>query len=100
MEFKENPLKLYILHKKQKLGITKKEAWEFFSNPANLPLITPPWLDFNITSEIDSKMYPGMIVTYTVTPFLNFRIKWVSEITHVREPDYFVDEQRSGPYKF
>ncbi len=93
-------MKVYKLHTKQELKITKKEAWEFFSNPGNLPLITPPWLDFSITSEIDSKMYPGMIVTYTVSPFLNFRMSWVTEITHVKEPDYFVDEQRFGPYKF
>jgi len=99
-EFKENPLKIYTLHTKQELGITKIEAWDFFSNPANLPLITPPWLDFNITSEIDSKMYPGMIVTYMVSPFPKLRVKWVTEITHVKEPEYFVDEQRFGPYKF
>jgi ligand-binding SRPBCC domain-containing protein len=97
---KRTPLKLYKLHKKQELGITRKEAWDFFSNPSNLPLITPPWLDFNITSDVDTHMYPGMLVTYTVTPFLNFRMQWVTEITHVQEPDYFVDEQRSGPYKF
>lgn len=41
-----------------------------------------------------------MIVTYTVSPFAKLRVKWVTEITHVREPDYFVDEQRFGPYKF
>ena len=93
-------MKVYKLHTKQELGLTNKEAWEFFSNPGNLSLITPPWLDFNITSDINSKMYPGMIVTYTVSPFMNFRMQWVTEITHVREPDYFVDEQRSGPYKF
>ncbi len=93
-------MKLYKLHKKQELGITKEEAWEFFSNPGNLPLITPPWLDFRITSDENSEMYPGMIVTYTVSPFLNFRMRWVTEITHVKEPEYFVDEQRFGPYKF
>ena len=94
-------MKLYKLDRKQELGITLKEAWEFFSNPLNLPIITPPWLDFNITSGIDGgKMYPGMIVTYTVSPYLGYRMRWVTEITHVREPDYFVDEQRSGPYRF
>ena len=25
--------------------------------------------------------------------------EWVTEITAVREPEYFVDEQRAGPYR-
>ena len=93
-------MKIYKLHTKQELGISKDKAWQFFSNPGNLPLITPPWLNFKITSELSEKMYPGMIVTYTVSPVLNIPMTWVTEITHVHEPDYFVDEQRFGPYKF
>lgn len=93
-------MKIYKLQEKQELGTTKKEAWEFFSNPGNLPLITPPWLDFSITSDVNCEMHPGMIVTYTVSPFLNFRMKWVTEITHIQEGEFFVDEQRFGPYKF
>ena len=92
-------MKLYKLHEKQELAISREEAWQFFSNPGNLPLITPPWLDFKITSETGPKMYPGMIITYTVSPFLSLKMTWVTEITHVEEPEFFVDEQRSGPYK-
>jgi ligand-binding SRPBCC domain-containing protein len=43
-------------------------------------------------------MYPGMIITYKVSPLLRLKINWVTEITHVREKEYFVDEQRIGPY--
>lgn len=93
-------MKIYTLHTKQELGITKKKAWEFFSNPENLPLITPPWLNFKITSELSKEMYPGMIITYTVSPLLNIPMTWVTEITQVDEPNYFIDEQRFGPYKF
>jgi len=31
---------------------------------------------------------------------MNIPMNWVTEITHVAEPSYFVDEQRFGPYKF
>lgn len=93
-------MKIYRLHTKQELGITKKKAWEFFSNPGNLLLITPQWLNFKITSEPSKEMYPGMIITYTVSPLLNIPLTWVTEITQVNEPDYFIDEQRFGPYKF
>jgi len=40
-----------------------------------------------------------MIITYFVRPLLNIPQTWVAEITHVSEPNYFVDEQRFGPYK-
>ena len=41
-----------------------------------------------------------MIITYTVTPIPFFRSSWATEITQVDSPNYFVDEQRFGPYKF
>lgn len=93
-------MKLYSLHRSQTLPMTLDEAWSFFSDPRNLALITPPSLNFRVTSELPASMYPGMIITYTVTPILNIPWKWVTEITHVAEPHYFVDEQRFGPYRF
>jgi len=93
-------MKIYSLERKQNLAMTISEAWNFFSNPKNLPLITPPSLKLNITSEIPERMYTGMIITYTVDPLLNLPITWVTEITHVDIPDIFIDEQRFGPYKF
>ena len=93
-------MKIYSLERKQNLAMTISEAWNFFSNPNNLPLITPPSLKLNITSELPDRMYTGMIITYTVAPLLNLPITWVTEITHVDKPDIFIDEQRFGPYKF
>lgn len=88
------------LHKKQFIPISIEEAWEFLSNPNNLKDITPPEMGFEVTSEIPSKMYAGMIITYKVRPMLGIPVSWVTEITHVDEPYYFVDEQRFGPYSF
>ena len=93
-------MKIYSLERKQNLGMTICEAWNFFSNPNNLPLITPPSLKLNITSELPDRMYTGMIITYTVAPLLNLPVTWVTEITHVDKPGIFIDEQRFGPYKF
>lgn len=92
-------MKIYQFRSKQFLPISINEAWEFFSNPNNLPKITPPWLNFEVTTQLDSKMYAGMIITYLVRPLLNIPTTWVTEITHVREQNFFVDEQRFGPYK-
>jgi ligand-binding SRPBCC domain-containing protein len=77
-----------------------EKAWDFFSSPLNLVKITPPEVAFKVTSGFKegTKMYPGMIITYKLSPFGGIRINWVTEITHVKENEYFVDEQRSGPY--
>ncbi|APQ18831.1 SRPBCC family protein [Maribacter hydrothermalis] len=91
-------MKLYQLHSKQSLPITKEKAWEFLSNPANLKVITPEHMGFNILDGADRAMFPGQIIQYKVSPFPGFTTKWVTEITHVDQGNYFVDEQRFGPY--
>lgn len=83
----------------QKINADKKEVWDFISSPANLKKITPDSMGFDITTdEIPTKMYPGMIISYKVIPMLGIKTTWVTEITHVKEMQYFVDEQRVGPY--
>jgi len=88
----------YQLQSKQILPITLKEAWDFFSSPKNLQTITPDYLGFQITSELADKMYAGQIITYKVKPLFGISLFWMTEITHVEEGKYFVDEQRFGPY--
>lgn len=91
-------MKLYQLHSKQALPISKKEAWDFLSNPENLKVITPEHMGFHILSGTDRPMFSGQIIQYKVSPFPGYTTKWVTEITHVNEGNYFVDEQRFGPY--
>lgn len=92
-------MKIYQLKSSQILPISLSTAWKFFSDPKNLSKITPKWLNFEITSNLPHRMYAGLIITYKVRPMLNIPQTWVTEITHVNEPNYFVDEQRFGPYK-
>lgn len=91
-------MKIYTLHSKQLLPITKQQAWDFLSDPKNLKVITPDYMGFHILSGADRPMYSGQIIQYIVTPLLGIKTKWVTEITHVKEGSYFVDEQRFGPY--
>ncbi len=91
-------MKIYTLHSKQKLPITLKEAWDFLSDPKNLKTITPDYMGFEILSGADRDMYPGQLIQYIVTPVAGIKTKWVTEITHVKDLHYFVDEQRFGPY--
>lgn len=91
---------MHQLHTIQRLPISLQQAWEFFSTPKNLQAITPDYLNFTITSSVPETMYPGTIITYKVHPVAGIPINWVTEITHVENLRYFVDEQRFGPYKF
>ena len=91
-------MKIYTLASKQNLPISKKEAWEFLSSPKNLKTITPEYMSFDILSGADRPMFAGQIIQYIVTPLLGIKTTWVTEITHVVEGEYFVDEQRFGPY--
>lgn len=91
-------MKLYRLQSKQYMPITINEAWNFLSNPNNLRIITPRNMSFTIISGGEMPMFPGQIVQYIVRPFPWYTTKWVTEITYVKEGEYFVDEQRFGPY--
>lgn len=88
------------LERQQTIPATLPEAWSFFCRPDNLAAITPPWLGFKVTSAPQEEMYAGMIITYTINPLFGLRMSWVTEITQCREPSFFVDEQRIGPYRF
>lgn len=91
-------MKIYRLHTTQKLPIGIDKAWDFFSDPKNLKIITPDYMGFNTLSGDDRKMFPGQIIQYIVKPVMGIPVKWVTEITHVQDKYYFVDEQRFGPY--
>lgn len=89
----------YQFHQEQEIPATLEEIWGFISSPRNLKEITPDYMGFDITSEnLPEKMYPGMIISYKVSPLLGIKTDWVTEITQVRELEYFIDEQRVGPY--
>lgn len=90
---------MYQLRFEQKIPTNIENVWNFISDPRNLKKITPSYMGFQITNEpIAEKMYAGMIIAYKVTPLLSIPMQWVTEITHVQEMEYFVDEQRIGPY--
>jgi ligand-binding SRPBCC domain-containing protein len=91
--------KVYSIKTVQTIPVSMDVAWDFFSSPKNLKEITPDNLGFNIISKHHGeKMYPGQIIEYKVSPVLGIPIYWMTEITHVEDKKYFVDEQRFGPY--
>ena len=90
---------MYQLIRKQIVHTDLETCWDFFSNPSNLKLITPEYMGFDVKTETPNIMYEGLILSYSVRPLLNIPMEWVTEITHVKDKSFFVDEQRIGPYK-
>lgn len=85
----------------QKIPVSPDRAWEFFSNPANLKAITPGNMGFTVISlHHGEKMYAGQLIEYKVRPLLGIPLYWMTEITQVKDQEYFIDEQRFGPYRF
>lgn len=90
---------IHVLERSQVIYATMEECWAFFSDPRNLEEITPPTLDFVVLSQLPERVHPGMMIEYRVRPLFGVAVTWLTEITHVQEPYYFVDEQRVGPYR-
>jgi ligand-binding SRPBCC domain-containing protein len=91
-------MKVYKKETVQYINTSIEECWEFFSSPRNLQKITPETMGFQITDFDEKAMYPGQIIQYKVSPLPGLRLRWTTEITIVKENNYFIDEQRFGPY--
>jgi len=96
----------YRLEARQTLTTDLDTAWSFFSDPRNLAEITPPDMHFRLTGRLTGRLapetpaaaYPGLMITYRLKPLPGIEVPWATEITQVRAPQYFADEQRLGPY--
>jgi len=75
-----------------------ERVFSFFSDPANLSRITPPWLRFRIHGETPREMAPGVRIEYRIR-WLFFRLSWVTRITRFEPPRVFEDLQEKGPYR-
>ena len=85
---------------KQLLKTDLESAWDFMSDPRNLAQITPEYMQFKVLGDLDGLMHAGKIIEYRVSPIAGIKMHWVTEITHVQDKVFFVDEQRFGPYQF
>jgi ligand-binding SRPBCC domain-containing protein len=89
---------MYQLKRTQFVKSDMKTCWDFFSSPKNLSVITPPTMGFIVKTEVPEKMYEGLMIAYTVKPLAGLPMQWITEIKAVKEHQFFIDEQRKGPY--
>lgn len=77
------------------------QAWDFFSSAENLQEITPPDMRMVILDEGEKQsIYAGQIISYKLSPMRGIWLRWTTEISHCVPGEYFVDEQRFGPFSF
>lgn len=75
-----------------------QETFAFFEDPYNLAKITPPRLSFQVTSEQKVEMHRGAEIRYTIR-WLGLPMRWKTLIREYEPPNFFSDEQASGPYR-
>jgi ligand-binding SRPBCC domain-containing protein len=86
-----------ILRRTQWLARPLAELFPFFASPANLLLITPPWLGMRVLTPPPLVMKAGARFEYSVAP-LGLPQRWVTLIESYDPPRGFTDVQEAGPY--
>ena len=84
----------------QSISRSIENVWEYFAKPQNLNELTPPNLAFEIINDVSHMMYPGQLIEYRIKFFPLIRSIWLTEIIQVKQLEYFIDEQRIGPYRY
>lgn len=90
---------MYQIKRTQFVKTDLATCWDFFSSPNNLQVITPDYMGFKVLTTVPEKMYEGLMIAYKVSPVMKIPLNWVTEIKYVHDAQFFVDEQRTGPYK-
>jgi ligand-binding SRPBCC domain-containing protein len=91
--------KIYRLQREQVVPAGLEAVWAFFATPANLNVMTPPDMQFEIVFGGEAPMHPGQLIEYHLTFIPGVKSTWLTEITHLEEKCFFIDEQRIGPYR-
>jgi ligand-binding SRPBCC domain-containing protein len=74
------------------------EVFNFFSRAENLEQITPPFLQFRITTKAPLEMKEGAAISYALR-VRGLPVRWLTHIERWNPPFEFVDVQSKGPYK-
>lgn len=88
----------YILEREQIIKRPREEVFDFFADAVNLERITPPELNFHITTPQPIDIKKGALIDYELK-LRGIPITWKTEITQWNPPFDFVDTALKSPYK-
>jgi ligand-binding SRPBCC domain-containing protein len=81
----------------QDLPAPRDEVFLFFSDPANLEALTPPWLRFEVLTPKPLPRGEGALFDYRIK-VRGLPIQWRTLIETFVPGELFVDRQLAGPY--
>jgi ligand-binding SRPBCC domain-containing protein len=88
---------IYTIERRQQVMQPIEQVFAFFANAANLDLLTPTWLHFQVRTPTPITMFVGTQIEYTIR-WHRLPLRWLTEIVEWIPERRFVDMQRSGPY--
>lgn len=88
----------HIFQSKQVINTSRDRLFDFFADARNLETLTPPELNFKITTPEPIEIQKGTIIDYQLK-LRGFPIKWKTEITQWNPPFDFIDLALRSPYK-
>ena len=80
----------------QDLPAPRGEVFRFFSDPANLEALTPPWLCFEVLTPRPLPRGAGALFDYRIR-IRGLSIRWRTLIETFEPDERFVDRQIAGP---
>lgn len=81
----------------QDLPLPRAEVFQFFSDPANLERLTPPWLHFRVLTPAPLPRGEGAVFEYRIT-VRGLSLTWRTLIEAWEDGRGFTDRQIQGPY--
>ena len=88
----------HILTRELILDLPIQQVFDFFADAGNLERITPPELNFQITTAQPIDIKAGTLIDYQLK-LRGFPVKWRTIIAEWDPPHSFVDEALKSPYK-
>ncbi len=88
----------YILTRELTLDLPRQTVFDFFADAGNLEYITPPELNFHITTTQPIDIKKGALIDYQLR-MRGFPVKWQTIISEWNPPHSFVDEALKSPYR-
>ncbi len=88
----------HLLQTRQWLPRPPAAIFPFFADAFNLERITPPELQFQVTTPAPITMQLGTLIAYRLRLF-GVPFTWLTRIALWEPPHRFIDEQLAGPYR-